>query len=369
MVAATRGSQLPDSDRGSGQMSALPVAVLGSGLVSAVGLTAAASCAAIRAKLSNPSRTRFIDSGGEWITAHRVPLGDAYRGCRKLAAMAALAIQDCLSGIDQRDWAHIPLLLCVAERERPGRIDGLDEELFAQIEAALGVGFAPQSLVIPHGRVSAATALMQARKLILEGAAPSVLVVASDSLLTGPTLSAYERNDRLLTPLNSNGFMPGEGAAALLIGAPADREYLELSGLGFATEPAHIDSERPLRGEGLAAAIKAALQEAGCELHQLDFRVTDVSGEQYYFKEAALAYGRVLRARKERFDLWQPAQCVGESGAMLGIATLVVAEAACRKAYAPGLGVLCHLANDAGQRAALVLHYRMNEAIGHSDGK
>jgi 3-oxoacyl-[acyl-carrier-protein] synthase-1 len=93
-------------------------------------------------------------------------------------------------------------------------------------------------------------------------------------------------------------------------------------------------------------------------MHDLDYRITDVSGEQYYFKEAALALSRILRQRKEEFDIWHPAECIGESGAVAGVAVMAVASAACRKGYAPGPSILAHGANDAGRRAAAVFSFQ-----------
>jgi 3-oxoacyl-[acyl-carrier-protein] synthase-1 len=92
-------------------------------------------------------------------------------------------------------------------------------------------------------------------------------------------------------------------------------------------------------------------------LHDLDYRITDISGEQYYFKEAALALSRILRQRKEEFDIWHPAECIGETGAATGIAILAVAAAACRMAYSPGPSVLSHCANDSGRRSAAILRF------------
>ena len=118
-------------------------------------------------------------------------------------------------------------------------------------------------------------------------------------MLTWPTLSHYERNDRLLTAKNSNGFMPGEGAGALLLEAPAGRDELLCTGLGFGIEKAHIDSGEPLRADGLSPRFKAALADAAREMHDFDFRITDMSGEQYYFKEASLALAaRCASARR-----------------------------------------------------------------------
>ena len=98
------------------EMAAAPIAVRSTGLVTSVGLSAPAACAAMRCKLTNPTETRFIDSAGEWIMGHRVPLEKPWRGLTKLAKMAAMAIDECLAGVAPEARKDIPLLLCVAER-------------------------------------------------------------------------------------------------------------------------------------------------------------------------------------------------------------------------------------------------------------
>lgn len=339
-------------------MNSAALAILRTGLVTSVGLSAPTSCAAIRAKISNPRETRFMDASGEWIMGHTVPLDQPWRGDTRLAKMAALVIEECLEDIPRGNWAEIPLLLCVAERERPGRLPGLEDALLAEIQRDLGTTFAKPPIVIPQGRVGVATALTHAKDLCLGGTTSKALIVSTDTLLTWTTLSAYERESRLLRAGNSNGFMPGEGAAGLLVGNRLDAQNsLWLCGLGTAIETSTINSDEPLRALGLTAAITQSLDEAGYRLHELDFRITDLSGEQYYFREAALAVSRLMRVRREEFDIWHPAECIGETGAVAGVAALVVAEAACRKAYAPGPRILCHAANDTGERMAAVLCY------------
>jgi 3-oxoacyl-[acyl-carrier-protein] synthase I len=338
------------SDRSSAQ----PLGVVSTGVVSSVGLSAPAACAAIRVGLTNPIDTRFMDSDGAWIMSHAVSLEKPWRGRAKLARMAAIAIQECLAEEDAREMERVPILLCVAESDRPGRLDGLDSELIADIRALVGMNFAPESLVIPHGRVGVGVALLQARRLIYQEQSPAVLIVGTDTLLTWPTLRAYDSNQRLLNAKNSNGFIPGEAAACILVSKPTSTCQLAIEGLGFATEPAHIASEQPLRGDALASAFRAAAADAACEVRDLDFRIADISGEQYYFKEAALAVLRTLRHRKEEFDLWHPAECVGEAGSAIGPIMLAVAEHAYRKGYAPGSRALLHAANDGGQRVAIV---------------
>jgi 3-oxoacyl-[acyl-carrier-protein] synthase I len=340
-------------------MSGLPLAFLSAGMVSSVGFSAPASCAAIRAKLTNPSETRFLGSAGEWIVAHQVEMEKPWRGLTKLAKMASMAIEEALAELSRDQWSKIPMLLCVAELDRPGRFDGIDDRLMPMIQTELGVKFAAGTKIVPHGRVSVAVALAQARRMLEKHSCTQVLIAATDCLLTWPTLSHYEREDRLLTASNSNGFMPGEGAGALLV-AQATGQPMELSctGIGLGMEAAHIDSGEPLRADGLSQAIKAALTEAGREMFDIDFRITDISGEQYYFKEAALALARTLHRRKEEFDIWHPAECTGEQGAVAGVSIIALAREACRKAYTKGPNIVAHMANDAGSRAALTLQYR-----------
>lgn len=342
-------------------MSARPLAVVGTGMVTSVGLSAPAACAAIRSKLTNPTETRFVDSSGEWIMSHTVALGQPLRGMAKLAHMAAMAAEECLADVPRDDWPKIPLVLCVAERTRPGRFEGLDDELMSEICALLGEAeFAAESCVVPHGRVSIAVALLHARKFIYETNVPAVLIVAADSLLTWPTLQAFEEQARLLTNHNSNGFMPGEAASAVLVARSTTGAHLSIVGLGFGNEAASIDKEEPLRSEGLSQAIIQSLRDAGCQMHDMDFRIADLSGEQYYFKEAALALSRTLKQRKDEFDIWHPAECIGEVGSAIGPTLLAVAEASGRKAYAPGPAMLLHASNDTGQRACIVTRYVVN---------
>jgi 3-oxoacyl-[acyl-carrier-protein] synthase-1 len=182
------------------------------------------------------------------------------------------------------------------------------------------------------------------------------VVAGVDTYLVAETLTSFVERRRVQTALNLDGFIPGEAAAAILLGpaTAALRGSLTCVGMGFGTEPAPLQSGLPLRADGLVTAIKAALAEAGLNMAQLDYRITDLSGEHYGFKEAALAQLRVLRARKEELDIWHPADCIGEVGAATLPVLFAVAGAAAKKGYAPGPRALCHIAADDGRRAAFI---------------
>jgi 3-oxoacyl-[acyl-carrier-protein] synthase-1 len=331
------------------------LAVLATGLVCGVGLTAAESCAAIRCGVNNFAETRFIGAGGEWLIGSAATLEKPWRGLPKLARMAAAALQDCFGQLPEVAAERVPVLLCVAEPERPGRLPGL-EGILPEIEAVLGLRLHAHSRVLGQGRVGGAVALRTARRLLVEGRHKYVIVAGVDGFLAGPMLAAYDAENRLLRPDNSNGFIPGEAAGAVLLASWEEgmAAPLLLRGLGFAREPAFYGSGKPLRGDGLVAAVRGALAEAGIALHDCDHRIADVSGEQYRFKEAALAVTRILRARKVMFSIWHPADCIGEVGAAALPAMLAVLHAGAAKDYLPGPVFLGHLGNDDDLRAAFV---------------
>jgi 3-oxoacyl-[acyl-carrier-protein] synthase I len=331
------------------------LSIQGRGLVTAVGLDAPTSLAAIQAKVSNPVEMRFADEAGEWLTAHRVPAEPTLRGGARLARMAAMAAQEALVGVPGVHWSRIPLLLCLAEEGRPSDYPRVDDRLIAAIEQDLQAKFAASSSCVPMGRVGMAVALKHARDMLARPDTEHVLLVATDGLIDGATLKHFESQDRLLTSRQSNGFTAGEGAGALLLGRQGGPLATRITGLGFGLEAAHITSGEPLRAEGLTQAVRAALGESGVPLHDVALRIGDLSGEQYYFREAALVLSRLMRQSRDHFDLLHPAECVGEAGALSGVCALVLADELCRTAQLSHPHVLVHVSNDGGQRAAVVL--------------
>jgi 3-oxoacyl-[acyl-carrier-protein] synthase-1 len=91
-------------------------------------------------------------------------------------------------------------------------------------------------------------------------------------------------------------------------------------------------------------------------LKDVAWRLTDLSGEHYKFKEAAFTAGRLNGGERETpLDLWHPIEYLGEIGAAVLPCLLAQAMDAARQGYAPGPLALCHVGSDAGQRAAMVV--------------
>lgn len=328
------------------------------GMVTAVGLDAPSSCAAMRARLDGFRETRFVGPGGDWLIGAPVPLPRNWVGEKRLEHLAAGAISEAFaSGEAARD--QTALLLCLAEEGRIGS-PVRDSSRFMRAIAKI-LEFEPHiaSRIITHGRPSGHVALDHARKLIASGAVSNVMIVGVDSYLSTLAVGHHLRQNRLLTADNANGFIPGEAAAAVLC-ARSSNGSLSLFGLGLARDPAPINNPRdlPLRGDGMASAYRLALDETGIGLNRVGYRIADLIGEQYWFKQTTLASLRLERDATGFQDLWSPAESLGNVGAAVVPLMIGMAYFAARKGYAAGNPVLIEASGDDGACGAAIVAAR-----------
>lgn len=337
------------------------LAVRTTGMVTAAGLDSLATFAAMRAGISGINAAKYRDpESGEGITAGRVPLWQWWEGTPKLIDLLAPAVEECLSAAPVKPL-EIPLLIGVPAKDRPSRWPGLDEGVLPGVQSKLGVRFHPASAIIPRDNVSGVTGLLQARQLIDSGKARWCIVAGVDSFLERDMVRAFMEARRVLTKSNSNGFIPGEAGAAMLVGAagsePSVAGELFILGMSVTREKATINSEEPFRAEGLIQAVREALAEAKVSINNVDYRITDLNGEHYKFKEAAYVTVGARRTGPGAFDLWHPIEFIGEIGAAIAPCVLGWALQAGQKGYAPGPMALCHFSNDDGERAAIVVRF------------
>jgi 3-oxoacyl-[acyl-carrier-protein] synthase-1 len=330
--------------------------IAAAGLACPVGLSAAAACAAMRAGVAKFDEWPYHHTAGGAIVGAAVPgLDFKTKRLPRLAELLAGAVTDCLAGAAGLRTEQVPLLLGTAEPGRPGGV--APDAVAAGLGAKLKARFHPKlSRTFPTGHTAGFEALRAARDLLTGGGAPACLVAAADSYANAEVLAWLDAHARLKTPDNSNGAIPGEAGAAVLVQATPPRDpTARVAGLGFAQEKATVLSDEPLLGLGLAEATRQALADASLPLHEIDFRLSDVTGETYGFKEQALLLPRVMRGRREAFPLWHCADCIGDTGAAAGVCQLAVALYAFRKNYAPGPRAIGFTSSVPGGRAAAVL--------------
>jgi 3-oxoacyl-[acyl-carrier-protein] synthase I len=340
----------------------IPLAIKAAGMVTAVGFNAASSCAAMRAGIRCVNETNLWDAeSGEYLAAGRVLLPHWWVGTGKFAELVAPAIHECMLAAAPVRPEEIPILIGLPSEGRPCRFADLDAKILSEIEYRLDYPLHRNSRVIPQDRVSTLVAISEAERLIADGSAQLCVIAAVDSLVQQDLVEHYLANRRLLTPKNSNGFSPGEAGGALLVGRQATPETAELQvlGIGMGWEPATIESDQPLRGEGLTAAVSGALETAGLTMQDAHYRITDLNGEHYRFKEMTLVMTRFPSKPKPKvFDLWHPIEFIGDVGAAIGPVVLGVAFYAGCKDYSVGSTVLCTFGNDDGARAAALVRFR-----------
>lgn len=345
-------------------MNATKVSLPSGGMVCAVGHTAAAACAAIRAGLCGFQDLPYPDDKGEPHRGAPVPgLPWFERSIDRLSALLSMAVGDCLAGAPSLGPDPLPLLVGIAEPGRPGGlIASRAAVLLEDVERSLNVRLHPTlSGVIAAGHVAVFRALATARNMVTGGAAPACLVAGVDSYLNAASLRWLNTHFRLKTPTNSDGVIPGEAASCVLVERRARSGGISIGlvGLGFGHEPAGIMTEEPpLLARGMVAASRGALAEAGLALNDIDLRISDVAGEGYAFKEMALTLQKLQRVRTEAAPLWHPAEAIGDTGAAAGACQIVTAIHAFQKGYVPGPRALLHGSAVGGDRATALLEGR-----------
>lgn len=356
-------------------MSSKPLSILGLGMVSSLASGAVFNASAMRCAYDGFSRTSFVHPGtrGPLIGA-TVPaelLGGQFSGVKKLAKMAYLAIEEAIEPLPTH-YEGLIVIFCLPDKLPASYFN--NETAFQEIiddvfhQMALGDPH-PESCALWQQRCGFISALSMAQNFLYRDNHEYVLIVTLDSYLNQASLghhggSLYGEKDRLLSEKNPDGFIPGEATTAVLLSSPRrNLSSVDIIGVGEAEEVATIGNEdEVLKGIGLSQAINRAAVDAGIEVHESDFRIASVSGESYFFSEASYAQYRTLKKKISAHQLWHPASNVGEVGASIGGAIVVMAYFAFIEEYAPGQTALCHISNDDKRRGAFFMRYRKQES-------
>lgn len=333
------------------------------GMICSVGATSASACAAMRAGIAMLEELPYLDNQGEPILGAVAPgHSRGQKTKERLIELLSLALSDLHGKIPEIDVAQVPLLVGLAEPDRPGGVGDLIDMIVPEVEARLGVVFHPDySRVIARSHTAGFDGLLLSRKLMRRfPEIESCIVCAVDSYINPQSLLWLDEHWRLKNKMNSDGVIPGEAAAAMLVSRnpPTTQAVgVEVSGLGFAHEDAAVLSDEPNLALGLTKATTMALAEARMGFHEIDFRVTDAAGEAYAFKEQSLVECRLMRVHRGEVvvPIWHCAEFIGDVGAAASVAGFVITHEAFAKGYAPGFRAICYGSAVPGRRGAAVL--------------
>jgi 3-oxoacyl-[acyl-carrier-protein] synthase-1 len=219
------------------------------------------------------------------------------------------------------------------------------------------------SRAFPAGRAAALLALDAGLRFLREGRGERALVGGADSYLDLGRLSELDREQRLLGPRASDGFIPGEGAAFLLLsraparagGAPnAPQRRAVVLGAGTGRDAGHRYSDQPARGEGLALAIDILRASLPSRPAPVEHTYAGFNGESFHAKEWGVARLRHYDLFTPASGIDHPADCYGDAGAATGALLLAIAGAALSRGDRRG-PALVFAASDREDRACALL--------------
>jgi 3-oxoacyl-[acyl-carrier-protein] synthase-1 len=332
-------------------MTALPLDIVSWGAVTAVGLTAPQTCAAIRANVRRFEPVLTITSiedpflGARAFNQPRLPRERSER----LLELATRALRDCCDRMKLAPAATPLFLLLPDDLVRAARVADLEPRTRQQ--------YSPSSSIVGGGAVAIVDVLEHARNLIARGEASHCLISAADSLVGREHVEHLRQAGRLYRSDNPQGMIPGEGSACLLVGRPSPSvpSLARIAGFGQGREANTVVGPSYSVGEGLRDAFEAALADAECSEPEIDFVCSTMNGERYAAMEAAYAHARCYRTRRERLRQIWPATSTGDIGVAAGLLAIIVAGTSMLRNWAEGSLAACEVASEGEQRGVLLL--------------
>lgn len=341
--------------------------VVSLGASTVVGQDAWSSAAAVRAGICGFTLHPYmVDMAGQPLRIARAPWLDIrLTGIERFKALLLPAIDQVFAAITEEARGDLRIALSLGLP--PPRI-GLARDLQPLMITAIGDRYPHLAGIasFPNGHAAGLLALNAAFGKLEDGSYDGCVVAAVDSYIQPYTLEWLEEQDQLHgAGLHNNawGFIPGEGAGALLLARRSVVERLGLdplariTGVGIAFEPKRIKTETICIGEGLTKAFRSVLDRLPNGVKVSDL-YCDMNGEPYRADE----YGFSCLRTKEYFhsasNFIAPADSWGDisaAGAPLHMQLAVIAGI---KGYANGTFAMVWASSEAGDRAAAVLELR-----------
>lgn len=339
------------------------MAITGLGLVTPVGLSAPAACAALRAGISRIGDLPGLEIPNaegalEPVTGGQVPLvAEGAQGAGRLVQLALPALREALA--DARVPLGVPRSVFIGTAV-PFAADRLLEHgphlVQALRMAASSERYAAEVRLIEEGRAAALTALREAARW-LDATQNGVAVVGGvDSWIGRRALLHLRRKGRLREGARASGMLPGEASAFLIV----EREEMARNRgarlLALITRAVGRRDETPFGEPTSAQGLAEALREAAAGLSRpLGLIVSDLNGERSRAHEWMLASTRAFAACEDPLLHWHPAASIGDSGAASGAVGMAWAATALAKHYARIPEILVWGMSDEGAREAAVL--------------
>ncbi len=318
-----------------------PVYVVALGASTPVGRDAWSSAAAVRAGISGFAQHPFmIDTAGEPMRAAIAPWLDIEcQGQERFEALLFPAIDQALELVVAAGDPKMRVALALG---LPSARPGLPKELGATLRASIATRYPGRFVaqaVLENGHAAGLLGLHASRRKMAEDAFDVCVLAGVESYLAPETLEWLEENDQLhgAGPLNNAwGFIPGEGAGAVLLATERALVRLQATPLGRVLsvgegfEQNRIKTETICISEGLTAAFREGLSGLPADAKVTDV-YCDMNGEPYRADEFGFAALRTKESFECASDFVAPADCWGDVSAASAPLALMLSVAASKK--------------------------------------
>src|SRR6266498_2826429 len=277
-------------------------------MISAVGLSAAETAASVRAGTARFIETSMLDKRFETFVLAEVPeeglpdlaeplaaAGLTAREARMLR-LATPALKECLQALPA--GASPPaLMLALPETETTKPLDG--PAFLGWLAQQVGPVFdLKQSAVSLRGRAAGLQGIGRAADLLRSGAARFAIAGGIDTYRDLYVLGTLDMEQRVKSTANLDGFIPGEGAAFLLLASRGAAPGL--AALSVVSQAV----EQLIQGGGVAGSIEEVY--------------SSMNGENHWAKEWGVARIRQNGTFSAEHGMHHPADCCGDTGAACG---------------------------------------------------
>jgi 3-oxoacyl-[acyl-carrier-protein] synthase-1 len=341
-------------------------------------------CAALRAGISRRSPSPYLTCAVEGESrpqplvsceAFIATLGFSNLG--RLVALVSEALKDLGTRVDLSQLPADTLLFMALpdplerampvgpelEEDEPRRYQVLGRRVMERALKGLGLRWTGGAWrFFGGGNAAFAQALGAAVDAVAQRHCQACLVIAVDSLAGPDVLPELLEARRLKKGDRPTGFIPGEGAVALLLtsrgqvsapGGPEPRIVIRAVELG--EDSRFRGAELPPDGRVLSGCVASALRAAGVEGQRLAL-IGDLNGEEYRARE----WGMLLVQLRtlglgEAVTSWFPTEGFGETGAASGALGLCAAVRGLQRRYSPSPTPLVVSISDGGERAAILV--------------
>lgn len=338
--------------------------VVGLGAATAVGRSAWASAAAVRAGICGFAKHSYmVDEMGLPMKVAPLPwIDQSFSLTERVGDALISSVREAIAPLLQAQPRPPIGLLVNLPHDRPGLPSDLRERLGEMLRSKFSGVFMHTSFA-SLGHAGGLLALQSAQQRLAASPDAVCVVAGADSYLEPDILEWLEQTEQLHGAGQRNnawGFVPGEGAGALALTQPGLARHLRLAPLGcirrtgVGRESELIGAESVCLGRGLTDAVRTAL-EALRDGERLTDVYCDMNGEPYRADEYAFLVTRTRERFGSASDFIAPADCWGDVGAASAPLLIALACIAGEKRYAKGPVALVWASSVKGERGAALV--------------